>query len=46
MPSILCECGNKISYGEIPCPYEWLMISDVSYGSFWDGIDAEALYKK
>ena len=46
MPKINCKCGNIISYGEIPNPHEWLIISDVEYDSFSGSIDSEELYKQ
>jgi hypothetical protein len=44
MPSLKCTCGEKLSYGEIPNPIEWLTISDVAYDSYEDSIDPEKLY--
>jgi hypothetical protein len=45
MPSINCKCGEKLGYGEIPNPIEWLIISDKAYDGFAGMIDSEALYK-
>ena len=45
MPSILCKCGNKIRFGEIPCADEWLLISDVEFDNFIGQVDVEELYK-
>ena len=45
MPAIEHTCGQIIRYGEIPCPHEWLFISDVDYDRFFSGtVDAEELY--
>jgi len=44
MPSIVCKCKQKLSYGEIPNPIEWLMISDVDYDRHEGIIDSEKLY--
>lgn len=44
MPSILCRCGERLRYGDIPNPIEWLMISDCDYDAFHGAVDAEALY--
>lgn len=46
MPSMICRCGEKLGYGEIPNPIEWLTISDVEYDAFCGQIDAEDLYMK
>ncbi len=46
MPAILCSCGERVSYGEIPSPNEWLAISDVDYEKFQGEVDAELIYKK
>lgn len=45
MPSILCKCKERLRFGEIPNPIEWLIVSDKAYGSFVGTIDAEALYR-
>jgi hypothetical protein len=31
-------------YGEIPCPDEWLLISDTAYDRFAGMVDAEEVY--
>jgi len=46
MPGLDCRCGHRISYGRIPCPDEWLFISDVDYDGVTGAVDAEELYKK
>ena len=46
MPAIQCKCGEVLRYGEIPCPIEWLLISDVDYDGCSGQIDSEELYKK
>ena len=46
MPSILCKCGKRISYGEIPCKNEWLLISDVDFDKQVGLIDSEKLYSR
>lgn len=45
MPAILCKCEKRLSFGQIPCPIEWLTISDVEYDSYHGEIDAEELYR-
>lgn len=45
MPSILCRCGEKLRYGEIPNSIEWLAISDNEYDAFSGEINAEDLYR-
>lgn len=45
MPSINCKCGERLKYGEIPCPIEWLIISDESYDAYSGEIDSESLYR-
>lgn len=46
MPSINCKCGVKLSYGEIPNPVEWLIVSDEDYNNYTETIDSEALYRE
>lgn len=46
MPGIHCACGERIRYGEIPNPVEWLFISDCEFGSITGAIDAEVLYQR
>ena len=46
MPKIKCKCGNIISFGEIPNPNEWLIISDKEYDSFSTTINMDELYDK
>jgi len=45
MPGLSCSCGHRISYGEIPCKDEWLIISDVVFDAFTRAVDAEELYR-
>lgn len=45
MPHLTCSCGNRISYGEIPCPDEWLFISDVDFDAFAGQVDSEVVYR-
>ncbi len=45
MPAILCTCGDRISYGEIPCPHEWLFISDVDFDAYEGSVDCDVLYR-
>jgi len=28
MNKLACRCGETLRYGTVPCPLEWLMISD------------------
>lgn len=44
MPSLSCRCGQQISYGQIPCPEEWLFVSDVDFERFSGQVDAESVY--
>lgn len=46
MPSILCRCGEKLGYGDIPNHIEWLAISDKEYDAYSGEVDAEDLYRK
>lgn len=46
MPSILCKCGEKLNFGEIPNPIEWLMISDEEFEKFQGTVDSEAIYRE
>ena len=50
MPKVRCPCDHVIWLGEIPCPHEWLIISDTRYSSFYKAddpvkVDIEELYK-
>ena len=45
MPSLSCTCGRRIEYGSIPCPDEWLFISDTDYDGFSGLVDADVIYK-
>lgn len=45
MPKIKCSCNEVIQYGEIPSPYEWLLISDVEFDKYSGLIDAEEVYR-
>lgn len=45
MPSMVCKCGHRIIYGEIPCHDEWLIISDEAFDRFVDMVDAEEVYR-
>lgn len=42
----MCNCGEKIRYGEIPCKDEWLCISDQAFDKMSGTIDSEVLYKQ
>ncbi|MFO0697362.1 MAG: hypothetical protein U0230_27540 [Polyangiales bacterium] len=46
MPSILCTCGTKISYSEIPCPSEWSLVSAKDIDGFADSVSVDELYLK
>lgn len=46
MPKFLCECGETLSFSEIPCKIEYKFISDVDYDLFQGDINAEDLYDK
>ncbi|MEB2843620.1 hypothetical protein GAO09_05645 [Rhizobiales bacterium RZME27] len=43
MPSIACKCGERLSYGDIPNPIEWLLISDTDFDQGRNPFDTEAL---
>lgn len=45
MPALNCKCGQRLNYGEIPCPDEWLFISDKAFDAFSDATDAEEIYR-
>jgi len=46
MPKLRCTCGEVLRYGEIPCPIEWLAISDVEYDELSEPCDLEGLYRQ
>lgn len=45
MPKLVCTCGEVLSYGDIPNPIEWLLISDTDFDQFSGLVEAEAIYK-
>jgi hypothetical protein len=45
MPAIICKCDQKIGYGAIPNPDEWLVISDTTFDGFSGQVDADAIYR-
>ncbi len=45
MPSLTCGCGEIVNYGEIPCPNEWLFMSDVEFDKLSGLVDVEEIYK-
>ena len=45
MPGLECKCGHRISYTEIPCKDEWLVISDCDYDAFSGQVDAEDVFR-
>ena len=45
MPKLACKCGEVLSYGAIPCPIEWRMLSDTKFDTFVGSVDAEAVYR-
>ncbi|CAB3783741.1 hypothetical protein LMG28138_01700 [Pararobbsia alpina] len=45
MPSIKCECGHRICYGDIPCSDEWLMMSDTAFDKHHGQVDVDELYR-
>ncbi|GAB4199035.1 MAG: hypothetical protein Tsb002_34270 [Wenzhouxiangellaceae bacterium] len=46
MPAIKCECGNRLSYGEVPNSIEWLLISDKEFDGFVGKVEAEFIYRR
>ena len=42
--TLLADTGAG-SFDAIPCPIEWLFVSDVTFDKFASSIDAEELYK-
>ena len=45
MPSMTCACGDQISWTEIPCPVEYLFISDTDFDRFHGKVDSEQIYQ-
>jgi len=45
MPKLLCRCSEVLRYGDIPCPIEWRVISDVEFDRFSGQVDAEDVYR-
>jgi len=46
MPAIACKCGERLSYGAIPNPGEWLAISDVEFDKIAAEVDSAELYQR
>ena len=46
MSKFKCECRTILSFGRIPNPDEWLLISDKEYDNFQGKIDSEELYSR
>jgi len=44
MPKILCECGEVVPLHEIPCQYQWNLISDEEFERFHGMVDASEIY--
>jgi hypothetical protein len=44
MPKLQCTCGMVLNYGQIPCPDEWLLISDVEFDRYSGSVDVEKVY--
>jgi hypothetical protein len=44
VPKLNCRCGETLSYGEIPSPIEWKIISDVAFDRFTGMVNAEEVY--
>lgn len=44
MPKTTCSCGEILRYGEIPCPIEWLLISDCDFDKFAGMVNSEEIY--
>ena len=44
MPSVTCQCRNRIDLGAIPNPNEYLLISDDDYDKYSGVVDTELLY--
>jgi hypothetical protein len=45
MPKFICDCGKVLRYSEIPCSFEWLLISDTDFDRFSGTVDAEQVYR-
>ncbi|WP_299073325.1 hypothetical protein [uncultured Paraglaciecola sp.] len=46
MPSLKCRCDNRIDFGQIPNPNEWLLVSDVAYDKYDGIVNSEDLYSE
>lgn len=38
MGTIHCRCGHSFSDGELPCPHEWTLLSEIQLGLALDDI--------
>jgi hypothetical protein len=45
MPKLLCKCNQVLSFGPIPSPIEWRILSDERFDSFSGWVDAEDIYQ-
>ena len=44
MPGMMCRCGDKLSWGDIPNPCEWKFLSDPEFEQFTGEVNAEQIY--
>lgn len=44
MPNRICPCGHVFRLGVIPCPDQWLLISDVDFDRFDKQIETDKLF--
>lgn len=46
MPKLLCNCGNLIDLGEIPCPSESHLIPDIDFAKYFEEkmVEVEKIY--
>lgn len=44
MPAIICSCGERLSYGALPCDIEWKFVADPVVMAMPDDIKFEDLY--
>lgn len=45
MSGIMCKCGNRVSYSDVPCKIQWLFMSEVEFDSTYTGsVDSDELF--
>jgi hypothetical protein len=46
MPSIQCQCGTRLRFGEIPNPIEFLLVADTEFDKVSEDQEWGKLYER